>query len=174
MYNFVRNEVLTSLLMNMPAMRTAICIPSQEPASSIFRAVQEKHSPWTTMKLNAASPSKTITPTYQTTLHCNPRKPELYIYLMASELIQGSIRRMLGFTLQDITFPCQLLHKESKSLKKNSNRAIQDGPKLVYTYVASFNPPPCKTMYVLVGTKAPIAFPSHNLLVRIVKWDSYP
>jgi hypothetical protein len=71
-YNFVRNEVLTAVLMNMPAMQIAICIPSQEPVSSIFRAVQEKHNPWTTMKLHAASSSKTITPTYQTTLHYIP------------------------------------------------------------------------------------------------------
>jgi hypothetical protein len=84
---------------------------------------------------------------------------------MVSELIQGSMRRMLGFTLQDLTFSCQLLHKESKSPKKNSSRAIKEGPKLVYAYVASFNPPPRKTMYVLVGTKAPTAFPSCNLLV---------
>jgi len=84
---------------------------------------------------------------------------------MTSELIQGSIRRMLGFMLQDLTFSCQLLHKERKCPKKNSNRAIQEEPKLVCAYVASFNPPPRKTMYLLVGTKAPIAFPSHNLLV---------
>jgi hypothetical protein len=45
---------------------------SLEPASSILRAVQEKHTPWTTMKLNAASSSKTLTPTYQTTLQCIP------------------------------------------------------------------------------------------------------
>jgi hypothetical protein len=45
---------------------------------------------------------------------------------------------------------------------------------LVDAYVASFNPWPCKTMYVLVSTKAPIACPSCNLLVWIVKWDSYP
>jgi len=93
------------------------------------------------------------------------RKLEMCVYLMTSELIQGSIRRMLGFILQDLTFSCQLLRKERKSPKKNSNRTIQEGPKLVDTYVASFNPPPCKTMYVFVGTKAPIAFPSHNLLV---------
>jgi len=109
---------------------------------------------------------------YYTSLYS--RKLEICVYLMASELIQGSIRRMLGFMLQDLIFSCQLLHKESKSTKKNSNRAIQEGPKPVDTYTASFNPPPCKTMYVLVGTKAPIAFPSHNLLVWTVKWDSYP
>jgi len=57
-----------------------------------------------------------------------PRKLELCIYLMASELIQGSIRRMPGFKLQGLTFSCQLLCKESKSPKKNSNRAIQEGP----------------------------------------------
>jgi hypothetical protein len=68
----VRHEVLTAVLINMPAMRTDICIPSQEPAFSILRAVQEKHTPSTPMKLNAASSSKTITPTYQTTLHCTP------------------------------------------------------------------------------------------------------
>jgi hypothetical protein len=84
---------------------------------------------------------------------------------MASELIQVSIRRMLGCMLQDLTFSCQLLQKESKSPKKNYNRAIQEGLKLVYAHVASFNPPPRKTMYVLVGTKVPIAFPSRKLLV---------
>ena len=94
-----------------------------------------------------------------------PRKLGLCVYLMASELIQGLIRRMLGFILQDLNFSCQLLHKESKNPKENSNRAIKQGPKLAYAYVAPFNPPPCKTMYVFVGTKAPIAFPSHNLLV---------
>jgi hypothetical protein len=93
------------------------------------------------------------------------KKLELCVNLMMSELIQGSSRTMLGFILQDLTFSCQLLHKESKRPKKNSNRAIKEGPKLVYTYVASFNPPPCKTTYVLVSTKAPIAFPSRNLLV---------
>jgi len=71
-YNFVRNEVLTALLKNMPAMRTDTCIPSQEPASSIFWAVQENHTPWITMKMNAANSSKTITPTYHTTPHCIP------------------------------------------------------------------------------------------------------
>jgi hypothetical protein len=84
---------------------------------------------------------------------------------MVSELIQGSVIRMLGFMLQYLTFSCQLLHKESKSAEKNSKRAIQEGPKLVDAYVASFNPPPSETMYVLVGTKEPIAFPSRNLLV---------
>jgi len=64
------------------------------------------------------------------------RKLELCVYLMTSELIQGSIRRMLGFMLQDLTFSYQLLHKESKSPKKNSNRAIQEEPKLVCAYVA--------------------------------------
>jgi hypothetical protein len=94
-----------------------------------------------------------------TKLHCNVfQKTEIVRYLMTSELIQDSIRRMLGFTLQDLNFSCQLLHEESKIPKKNSNRAIKEGPKLVYSYVASFNPPPSKT-------KAPIAFPSHNLLV---------
>jgi len=93
------------------------------------------------------------------------RKLQLCVYLMASELIQGSIRRMLGFILQDLNFPCQLLYKESKSPKKNSNRAIQEGSKLVDTYVVSFNSPSRKTVYVLGSTKAPIAFPSHNLLV---------
>jgi len=71
-YNFVRHEVLTAVLMNMAAMRIDICIPSHEPASSILKAVQEKHTPWTTMKVNAASSSKTITPTYQATLQCIP------------------------------------------------------------------------------------------------------
>ena len=102
------------------------------------------------------------------------RKLELCVYLMASELIQGSIWRILGFMLQDLTFSCQLLHKESKSQRKNSKRAIKDSPKLGYAYVVSFNRPPCKTMYVFVGTKMPIAFPSRNLLVWLIKWDSYP
>ena len=102
------------------------------------------------------------------------RKMQFCVYLKASELFQGSIRRMLGFMLQDLNFSCQLLHKESKIPKKNSNRAIQYGPKLVDTYVASFNSPSPKTLYVLVSTKAPIAFPSHNLLVWIDKWNSYP
>jgi len=86
---------------------------------------------------------------------------------MVSELIQGAVRRMFGFMLQDLSFSCQLLHKESKNPKKNSNRAIKKGPKLtdIYSYVASFNTPPCKTMYVLVGTKASIAVTSHNLLI---------
>jgi len=60
--------------MNMPAMQIAICIPSKEPVFSIFRAVQEKHSPWTTMKLSATSASKTIVPAYQTTLQFIPEK----------------------------------------------------------------------------------------------------
>jgi len=68
----VRHEVLTAMMINMPAMRTDICVPSQEPASSILKAVQEKHAPWTSMKLNAPRSSKTITPTYQTTLQCIP------------------------------------------------------------------------------------------------------
>jgi len=111
-----------------------------------------------------------------TKLPCNlyQKRLQLCVYLMVPELIQGSIRRMLWFMLQYLTFSCQLLHKDSKSPKKNFNRAIREGPKLVDAYVASFNPPPCKTMYVLVGTKMPIAFPSRNLLVWIVKWDSYP
>jgi len=83
---------------------------------------------------------------------------------MASELIQGSIRSMMGFMLQYLTLSCQLLHKEGKNPKKNSNRAIQEGPKLVDTYVASLYPPLCKTICVF-STKAPIAFPSCNLLV---------
>jgi hypothetical protein len=71
-YNFERHEVLTAVLMNMAAMIIHICIPLQEPASAILRAVQEKHTPWTTMNPNAASSSKTITPTYQATLQCIP------------------------------------------------------------------------------------------------------
>jgi hypothetical protein len=91
------------------------------------------------MKLNVASSSKTVIPTYQTAMYS--RKLELCVYLMASEFIQGSIRRMLVFMLQDLTFSCQLLHKESKGPpQKNSNKAIQEGPKLVDAYVASFNP----------------------------------
>jgi len=49
---------------------------------------------------------------------------------MVSELIQSSVRRMLGFKLQDLNFSCQLLHKESKSPKKNFNRAIKKGAKI--------------------------------------------
>jgi hypothetical protein len=72
-YNFGRHEVLTAVLINIPAMRTDIRIPSQEPASSILMAVREKQTPWTTVKLNAASSFKTnTTPTYKTTLHCIP------------------------------------------------------------------------------------------------------
>jgi hypothetical protein len=71
------------------------------------------------------------------------RKQELCVYLMASELTRGS-KRMLGFTLEDLTFSCQLLHKESKISKKSSNRAIKEGQKLVFAYVAPFSPPPCK------------------------------
>jgi hypothetical protein len=67
-----------------------------------------------------------------------PRKLKLCINLMASELILGSIKRTLGFMCKDITFSCTLLHKESKSPKKNSNKAIQEQPKLVDAYVASF------------------------------------
>jgi hypothetical protein len=57
------------------------------------------------------------------------------------------------------------LTERKQKPKKNSNRAIKEGTKLVYAYVASFNFPPCKSMYVLDGTKTPIEFPSHNLLV---------
>jgi hypothetical protein len=60
--------------MNMPAMQIAICIPLKEPVFSIFRAVQEKHSPWTTMKPSATSTSKTIVPAYHTTLQFLPEK----------------------------------------------------------------------------------------------------
>ena len=62
--------------------------------------------------------------------NCNAtysRKQELCNYVMTSELIQCSIRRMLGFMLQDFTFSYKLLHKESKSYKKTSNRDINRG-----------------------------------------------
>ena len=109
-----------------------------------------------------------------TKLPCNlyQKKMQLCVCLVVPELIQGSIRRMLWFMLHYLTFSYQLLHKDIKSPKKNSNRAIQEGPKLVDTYVASLYPPLCKTICVF-STKAPIAFPSCNLLVWIVKWDSY-
>jgi len=56
-----------------------------------------------------------------------PRKLELCVYHMASELIQGSIRRMLGFISQDLTFSYQLLHKESKSPKKTVTGPYKKG-----------------------------------------------
>jgi hypothetical protein len=112
-YNFVRHEVLTPVLMNMPAMRTDICIPSQEPASSIFRAVQQKHNPWTTMKLMLQAPPKQSH--LHTKLHCNVSQKTEIVNLCHGTRILGSIRRMLGFMLEDLTFSCQFLHKERKA-----------------------------------------------------------
>jgi hypothetical protein len=57
---------------------------------------------------------------------------------LALKLIPGAVCRALGFKLQDLTFSCNLT-KNSKSPRKNSNRAAQECPKLADTYAAPGN-----------------------------------
>ena len=81
-----------------------------------------------------------------TKLHCNVFQKTVIEHLSHGIRIHsGFNQKNAGINVTGFNFfTPTLTQRKQRPKKKNSNRAIQEGPKLVDAYVASFNPHPAK------------------------------